>query len=623
MNCTGSRGWKGRGGMKDEHAAGQRRMTVVHVTHESIHQLGGIGTVLEGVHTAEAWRREVGRSVLVGPLPYPDARVADPIERLGPHASACLYSGPDQFDPNGLGSMLRPIEWAFNVRIVYGRRSFRDLAGRTGDAELLLIDVSQASRERVNAFKWLLYEKLGLDSHRYETTWDYEEWVRLAEPAYHALCALLNGDAAHRGPALLIAHEYMGLPTAFRCGLDRARFRTLFHAHECSTARRLVEHLPGRDLAFYPAVRAGRARRQWVGDVFGDQSDYARHALVSRSHRTDVVMAVGPATADELRFLGPEMDRADVRTVYNGVPSVALTVEAKAAARRRVDAWLLAVTGRTFDYLITHVTRPVVSKGLWRDARVGAAIEPMLARAGKTAAYVLLTCGADTRSPDQVSTMAREYGWPLHHREGHPDLSPIEAVVHRAMDAFEHTEAHERARAITPILVNQFGFDRERLGPAAPDDLSMGDLRAAADAELGLAVYEPFGIAPLEPLHAGAVCVVSRVSGCLGLAERALAAESLTEESCPVLLAVDFTEDAALASDDPGRCAALTTADRERVEADVCALTARRLFERLPKSPADRARYLELGQRLARRMSWAAVVESDLLPALRAAYAKA
>ncbi|MBL8990652.1 MAG: hypothetical protein JNJ48_03625, partial [Phycisphaerae bacterium] len=69
-----------------DQSGGRGSMTVVHITHESIHQLGGIGTVLEGVHTAEAWRREVGRSVLVGPLPYPDARVRDPIERLGPHA---------------------------------------------------------------------------------------------------------------------------------------------------------------------------------------------------------------------------------------------------------------------------------------------------------------------------------------------------------------------------------------------------------------------------------------------------------------------------------------------------------------------------------------------------------
>ena len=34
--------------------------------------------------------------------------------------------------------------------------------------------------------------KYGIDSRLFESGWDFEEWCRLADPAYHALCALLD-----------------------------------------------------------------------------------------------------------------------------------------------------------------------------------------------------------------------------------------------------------------------------------------------------------------------------------------------------------------------------------------------------------------------------------------------
>ena len=40
--------------------------TLVHVTHEAVHQAGGIGTVLRGLITASAYRQQVQRTVLIG-----------------------------------------------------------------------------------------------------------------------------------------------------------------------------------------------------------------------------------------------------------------------------------------------------------------------------------------------------------------------------------------------------------------------------------------------------------------------------------------------------------------------------------------------------------------------------
>lgn len=593
-------------------------LTLVHVTHEGVEHLGGIGTVLDGLLTSPVYQRHVGRSILVGPLPHAERRVARPIERLGDHAVACFYSGPDDFDPHGLGALLKPVEWSFGVRIVYGTRRFGQagMTGGQGQGELLLIDVTNPNRERLAALKWLFFERFNLDSRRYEQGWDYEEWCRLADPAYHALCVLLGaGVGPGKTPAVVIGHEFMGVCTALRCLLDRARFRTVFHAHECATARRIVEHLPGHDVAFYPAMREAMERGRWVADVFGDQSDFSRHALVERTGLLDAILAVGPETAQELRFLGPAMADANIQVAYNGLPAPRVTMADKHASRARVNAWLRNVVGFVPDHLITHVTRPVPSKGLWRDQKVGAALRSILEREGRSAVYVLLTCGAPVRTREQVDAMAREYGWPNHHREGLPDLSGPEVGLYRVMSAFNgHTLATVgagRRAGIHALLVNQFGFSAARLGAAAPDDLTIDDLRRAADAELGLSTYEPFGIAHLEALHAGAVCLPSTVCGCLGLVRQAMSELGMAAGDCPLVLPGEFTR---ATVSDPVRFSAH---DRDALEDRVCAELAAALAARLPRDDAQRERYLALGQTLAQRMSWDVVVERDLLPVLR------
>ncbi|MGQ0629049.1 MAG: hypothetical protein ACT4PL_13245, partial [Phycisphaerales bacterium] len=620
-----------------------RPMTAIHVTHEGIDHMGGIGTVLEGLLTSAAYQRAVGRSIFVGPLPFADHRVARPIERLGEFAATCRYSGPEHYDPEGFGAILKPIEWAFGVRMVYGTRTFREksaggLDGREVSCEVLLIDVTNPDPERLGAFKWFLFDKYGVDSRRYESGWDFEEWCRLADPAYHALCALLGRAAVPGGgdgPAMVFSHEFMGMCTALRCLADRQRFRVLFHAHECSTARRIVEHLPGHDVAFYPAMRNAAGQGRSVEELFGDQSDFSRHALVSKTHLLDGVLAVGPETAEELRFLSPAMREGPVRTAFNGLPAPRVTMDDKRRSRGLVDQWLRRVLGFVPDYLITHVTRPVVSKGLWRDAKLARHLAPLLKREGKTAAYMLLTCGAVPRSGEQATRMHTEYGWPLHHREGYPDLDGVEVGLHRQLlSTFRHHGAHAVRSAeapvhalaggqvggeesvgaepsvVTPMLVNQFGFSRDRLGDAAPEGISIDDLRRAADAELGMSVYEPYGIAHLEAMHAGAICLPSTVCGCLGLVRRAMVQLGIDERTCPVVLPVDFT----LANvTDPAR---FTSHERDAFEERVCEQAATELAARLPRSDADRARLLDLGQRLAQRMSWDSVCESDILPAM-------
>jgi hypothetical protein len=613
--------------------AGATGRTLIHVTHEAVEHLGGIGTVLAGLITAEAYQKEVARSIFVGPLPYAERPVREAKERLGHDAVKCLYSGIDHHDPAKLGAIFRPLEWAFNTPIVYGTRLF----ARPGDeavtyeAEVLLIDVRNPDPRRLAELKWHLWEHHQIDSARHEHNWDYEEYVRLALTAYPALRGLL-GQASpvasklavdRSKPATVVAHEFMGIPTALRCIEDAAHFNAVFHAHECSTARRLCEHHPAMDIAFYTAMYegmrpVGSGTGKSVGEVFSDQSSYARHALVSRVHVMHASLAVGPQTADELKFLSPHMRASNVRIAYNGLPARPVSFAQRAASRALVDQWMVNLLGAKPDYLITHVTRPVPSKGLWRDVMLLRKLAPLMAEAGKTCVYLLLTTACGVRSEEQVRLMQERYAWPAVHQSGFPDLVGPEEGLARDIASLNTYAASlpmvKGQMAVRGMLINQFGFTPSRLGRHAPAGITTADLRRAADVELGMSTYEPYGIAQLEPLHAGAICIPSTTCGCVGLVKRAMAETGL--EGSPLVLLGDFVEQAVMLGEGLKTPLELTAADLLKVEDRVCGQLAMELMKRLPTGEAQQREYLRQGQLLAEKMGWERVVATDFVPSL-------
>jgi hypothetical protein len=176
------------------------------------------------------------------------------------------------------------------------------------------------------------------------------------------------------------------------------------------------------------------------------------------------------------------------------------------------------------------------------------------------------------------------------------------------------------------LLVNQFGFSAQRLGTNAPPELTTGDLRRAADVELGMSTYEPFGIAQLEPLHAGAICVTSTVCGCMGLVKRAMTELGLT--ACELVLPADFAGVWSAAGGQATSAAQahaakdMTSDQRLAIEDELCRTLAIELDRRLPVTQAQRDAHLALGQRLAQLMSWDHVVETDFMPAVEAAFAR-
>ena len=94
--------------------------------------------------------------------------------------------------------------------------------------------------------------------------------------------------------------------------------------------------------------------------------------------------------------------------------------------------------------------------------------------------------------------MEANYGWPVAHREGWPDLSGGEADFYTAIQQF-----NARSRNIKAVFINQFGFDPKSCGRQMPGDMEFMDIRKGADVEFGQSIYEPFGIAQFEPLTFG------------------------------------------------------------------------------------------------------------------------
>ena len=562
--------------------------TLVHVTHEAVQQAGGIGTVLRGLITARSYQAHCQRTILLGPLTDPDS--AQP---LGPD-SEILYDASRSIRAANVADQLSAVEQEFGVRLVYGRRLLTQDSHRASP-EVLLVDVSRPPL-RLNEFKRDLFLQFGLESHRYEQHWEYEQYMRLAEPGFAAVRSLVE-DA----PFLLLAHEFMGLGTAFKALMSDAACKTLFYAHEVATVRPLVEERPGRDIAFYNALRRARANGQYIDELFGPQDGYFKHALVSQAYRLDAVLAVGDWVEEELRFLGPEFAARPIDLVYNGVPAIELSAAEREAARQKVQASGSTLLGWTPDLVFTHVARLVESKGLWRDLLVLEHLDHHLWERGQRALFIALATETGRRGPEDVQRMAA-YGWPLVHREGGSDLSSGELKFDLLVRAF-----NARTRAVKALFVNQFGWDQQSCA-FLPANAEFADLRRGSDAEFGQSIYEPFGISQVECLGAGTISVVSDVCGCRGFVRQAAGEAGLGS----------FIEGAYTQLNEADR-AGQPIGVRERAQAEALQSqeVASALARQLSAGESGRKRLLAEGYAAARKMSWERVAEDMLLPVLR------
>jgi glycosyltransferase involved in cell wall biosynthesis len=580
--------------------------TIVHVTHEAVGKIGGIGAVLQGLFTCNSYLEAAGRSILVGPLFPAEESVSS---RLG-NNSEVLYSSVDGLVKTEYHEAFRKIENFYNVGIVYGRRTFVDKqTGVKSSPEVLLIDIAHTDKNVINDFKRRLFEHFGIRSNLYENLWEYEQYVRLAPPAIAAIKAI----GAAKNSTIIISHEFMGMPTALAAILEpMCDFKTVFYAHEVATMRCIVENHPGHDTMFYNTIKQAHENKLYVNEVFGDQSSFFKHALVEASKHCNAIYAVGNHVVSELRFLAPEFETVDIDVVYNGIPAYQIGLADKLHSKEKLQRYCEKLLGYQPDFIFTHVTRLVRSKGLWRDLRVLEHLEKEFRTQGKTGVLLLLSTEVSQRRSSDIYKMESAYNWPVAHREGMPDLSGGEAHFYTAVQEF-----NARSRNIKIIFINQFGFSQTNCGQRMPKDMEFMDIRRGSDVEFGQSIYEPFGIAQLEPLAFGGICVVSSVCGCVGFI-----LDIAGTEGSKNLVIADYTRLNSYSSENIEDLLKIDEPVRNQIERSVSEKVAMQICSRLAKSESETENMIKTGYALAKNMSWDAVVKNYLLPCLQKALAK-
>jgi len=582
---------------------------LVHVTHEAGVKVGGIGAVLNGLLGAEAYQKAVGRTIVVGPwnVDHPEemARLFAPGNRMrllyARHRGIALL-------PQALVYAFRTIEEAFNVGILYGMRPFGGV-----EHEVLLIDVTRIDQERIRDFRYFLWKHNHLDAARFEQDAEFRLFVALAEPAYAALYHLAQETPGRR---VILAHEWMGVPLALAAmQRDATMWRTFFYAHEVATARLLVEENPGHDTRFYNVLRLALQENKTMEDLFGPQDHFFKHALLKQAAKFDGILAVGDRVVEELRFLGRDYAERDIDLVYNGVPAARITLADKKHSRALLQQYAHNLLDMTPDFIFSHVTRFVLSKALWRDVRVLEHLDRILDRAGETAVMFFLTSAEPMgRSPEQVFRWEQDYGWPVGHRCDNGDLIGQETdFFFQVLEPF-----NQRSRAIKAVLVNQFGWSQDRCGRRMPAEMGFMDLRHGADVEFGQSIYEPFGIAQVEPLSFGALCVPSNVCGAVGFVDKATS----DIPDFPNFIIADYvTPPSDWQYHSAEETLSIDRYARDLIEIQRSKRVAEAIAARVPLNDKEMQHLIDSGHRVGQRMSWEVVAQDYLMPALTKIYA--
>jgi len=583
------------------------KKTLVHITHETTQKSGGVGAVLEGLVTSSSYLSEVERSIIIGPL---FDREGSAQNRLGPDGKV-LYCRQDEINDHPYAKRLADVEQKFNVSVIYGRRTFFNPHTQIKtNPEVILIDIDQANPHPVNALKAWMYDEFGIESNRYENDADYEQYVRLGPAALAVLHAIDASSPRH--PSVLISHEYMGMPTVLAAALDPlGRFKTIYYTHEVPTVRRIVESHSGHDTRFYPILEQALAEKYYLPEIFGNQDEFFKHALVSAARFCDNVIAVSDKVVQELRFLSPEFDQIHIDRVYHGLESHPVTAEQKLAAKGKLKEYAKKMLGESPDIVFSHVCRLMPSKGLWRDLRVLEHLDREFQKDGRTAVFFLICTDSARRDSEDVIRMEQQWNWPLAHREGWPDLSEAEADFYSVIQAF-----NLRSHQIKVIWFNQFGWDRQSCGRRMPEDMQFTDLRMGADVEFGQSIYEPFGIAQLETLVWGDLCVISSACGCLDFVR------SITGAELPDNIVVaDYTKpDAGKDHKDMHTLLQIDRRSRDLIEHHVSERIAGAILQNLPQNHDQIQSLVNQGSELAAQMSWDAICRNYFLPALNRAY---
>jgi hypothetical protein len=579
------------------------------MSHEAGVHVGGVGAVLDGLLGTQAYNAGVARTLLVGPLNRTDTVAMDRLTEPGNGVQIAYSSlhGIYQGVETPQRAAFERIEREYGVTLLYGTRRSGSQA-----CEIVLADPGQVDEDKLNRFKFDLWDRFGLDSARHDSSAEYNLYMALARPLLAAIEAAGATAGLPEGQKYLIGHEWLAMPLLLAAQIDQpGKWRTIFYAHETASVRRLVEERPGHDTSFYNAMFKAKEWNLSLEAIYGSQDHDYKHPLVRLATRCDAIFAVGDAVVDELRFLGGRFANSNIEVVYNGSSAEQITWAEKRASKARLQQYAERLLGYRPDYVFTHVSHMVLSKAFWRDLRLLEHLGKGLATRGQTAVLFTLASSLPAgRRPQWVYGWEEEYGWPLVHRDDNGDLVGLERTYY-----YENLQPfNQRKGAICGVLVNQYGWSRERCGVRMPADMTFADIRRGTDVEFGQSIYEPFGIAQLEALTYGALCCLSSMCGCIGFAAR-VSAGSLAR--LPNLVVADYvTLPQGYWLGSPYDALGIDQGIRDWIEGNNSERAAHMLLARMPQNDEQAQALLESGCAAAHEMSWEVVVRDYFLPAL-------
>ena len=125
------------------------------------------------------------------------------------------------------------------------------------------------------------------------------------------------------------------------------------------------------------------------------------------------------------------------------------------------------------------------------------------------------------------------------------------------------------------------------------------------------------GIAQVEPISFGGICVFTELCGCAGFVRKAHEAAAGSEKPCTNAIEVDYTRlPDRLKGQSVAELLKMDQATRNDIERSVAADIAEELFKRLPRSTKDFEALIASGAKMGAEMNWDAVAKNYVLPGM-------
>jgi len=222
--------------------------TAVHISHETAKKIGGIGAVLNGMCTTDAYKGYFEKTLFYGPLFGNRTDAAANMAETG----ELLFSSSNGHGAREYGGLFDKVVEKYNTDIVFGKRSLVDDfdTSKKNAVDVVLVGITAMRQPEVAKFKYRLWEKFGIQSDLYRNDSDYDQYVRIAIPLLEIVEGLYGTGAqeyVEHGVSGYLAQDAdemaRYIPDALRLDPAAVRRSVLDRGLTCASQAMLMEYL--------------------------------------------------------------------------------------------------------------------------------------------------------------------------------------------------------------------------------------------------------------------------------------------------------------------------------------------------------------------------------------------